>query len=211
METPAEENYLKALWYLGGTEKEVSLQALAQRMGTTPGAVTDMVKKLAEKGYIAYRPYYGVSLTEKGSGVALRVIRRHRIWETFVSERLGYTGEKIHALAERLEHLCDDEFIDRLYTYLGRPALDPHGDEIPALTPKVYPLSRLRGGQRGRIQSYLNHPTIAESLSLLGLQVGDIVEVLGPFPVDGALWVRCGEREYALPPTIAENLFVDIV
>lgn len=211
MQTPAEENYLKALWHLDGVNREVSLQALAQRIGTTPGAVTDMVKKLAEKGYIHYRPYHGVRLTEEGAGIALRVIRRHRIWETFVSERLGYTGEKIHALAEHLEHLSDDEFIERLYAYLGRPALDPHGDEIPSLTPRLYPLSRLRSGQRGRIQSYANHPQIIESLCLLGLQVGNLVEVIRPFPVDGALWIRCGDREQALPPTIAENLFVDIV
>lgn len=211
MQTPAEENYLKALWYLGGTDKEVSLQALAQRMGTTPGAVTDMVKKLADKEYIYYRPYYGVRLTEKGANIAVRVIRRHRIWETFVSQKLGYTGEKIHALAERLEHLCDDEFTERLYAYLGSPRIDPHGDEIPAIAPVIYPLSRLRGGQRARVCSYLDDPAIVQALKLLGIQVGDTVEVIGPFPVDGALWIRCGERECVLPPTIAENLFVDIV
>ncbi|RMF48199.1 MAG: metal-dependent transcriptional regulator, partial [Bacteroidetes bacterium] len=115
MHTVAEENYLKALWYLGGAQKEVSMQALSQRVGATPGATTDMIKRLAEKGYIAYKPYYGVRLTEKGLSIALRVIRRHRIWETFVSVKLGYTGQKIHDLAEKLEHLCDDEFVERLY------------------------------------------------------------------------------------------------
>lgn len=211
VQTPAEENYLKALWYLGGMEREVSLQALAQRMGTTPGAVTDMVKKLAEKEYIYYRPYYGVRLTEKGANIAVRVIRRHRIWETFVSQKLGYTGEKIHTLAESLEHLCDDEFIERLYAYLGHPAIDPHGDEIPVVSPVIYPLSRLRSGQRARVCSYPKEPAIAEALRILNIQIGDVVEVIGPFPVDRALWIRCGERECVLPPTIAENLFVDIV
>ncbi|MCS7152537.1 MAG: metal-dependent transcriptional regulator [Bacteroidia bacterium] len=211
MQTPAEENYLKALWHLGGAEKEVSLQALAQKIGATPGAITDMVKRLAEKGYIHYRPYHGAELTEKGANIALRVIRRHRIWETFVSQRLGYTGEKIHALAEDLEHLCDDEFIERLYVYLGRPALDPHGDEIPAITPSLYPLTRLRSGQRGRLQAYSNQPAIREAVLLLGLQIGELIEVIRPFPVDGALWVRYYGREHVLPPTLAENLFVDIV
>ncbi|MEN3041304.1 MAG: metal-dependent transcriptional regulator [Bacteroidia bacterium] len=211
MQTPAEENYLKALWYLGGANKEVSLQAIAQRVQATPGAVTEMVKKLAEKGYIIYRPYRGASLTAKGQEIALRVIRRHRIWETFVSQRLGYTGEKIHLLAEDLEHVCDDEFAERLYVYLGCPSTDPHGDEIPALGPSLYPVSRLRHGQLGRIQGYVEDPLIEKALALLNLKKGDLIEVLGPFPVDGALWIRCGERTHVLPPTIAENLFVDIV
>ncbi|MCS7296655.1 MAG: metal-dependent transcriptional regulator [Bacteroidia bacterium] len=211
MQTPAEENYLKALWYLEAISREVSLQALAHRVGATPGAVTIMVKKLADKGYIYYRPYYGVTLTEKGRNIALRVIRRHRIWETFISEKLGYTGEKVHELAEHLEHLCDDEFTERLYAYLGYPAADPHGDEIPSAGPVAYPLSRLQVGQKGRICGYGTHPGLATALHLLRLQEGDVIEVLGSFPLDSALWVRCGEREMVIPPTLAENLFIDIV
>ncbi|MCX7607243.1 MAG: metal-dependent transcriptional regulator [Bacteroidia bacterium] len=211
MQTPAEENYLKAIWYLGGAKNEVSMQALAQRLQATSGAVTDMIKKLAEKGYIAYRPYYGAHLTEKGLKVALRIVRRHRIWETFVSEKLGYTGAKIHELAERLEHACDDEFIERLYRYLGEPTVDPHGDEIPPSLEVPQPLSQLLPGQKGIIREWRGISLLEEALHLLNLQVGDVVEVLRPFPADGALWVRCEGRSFVIPPTVAENLLVDIV
>lgn len=210
-QTAAEENYLKALWYLGAVQQEVSMQALSQRIGATPGAVTDMIKKLAEKEYILYKPYYGVRLTEKGLSVALRVIRRHRVWETFVSQKLGYRGDKIHELAEKLEHACDDEFVERLYRYLGEPLVDPHGDEIPPPLAAPRPLSQLLAGQKGLIQEWPSHTVLQEALRLLALKVGDILEVLGPFPVDRAIWVRCGERFLLIPPTLAENLLVDIV
>ncbi|GIV23457.1 MAG: metal-dependent transcriptional regulator [Bacteroidia bacterium] len=211
MQTPAEENYLKALWYLGGATQEVSMQALTQRIGATPGAVTDMIKRLSEKGYITYRPYYGVRLTEEGLRIAVRVVRRHRIWETFVSEKLGYTGEKIHELAEQLEHVCDDEFIERLYGYLGEPKVDPHGDEIPPPVGQSLPLSRLGPGQKGVIQGWRDLPSVREGMTLLALTAGDIVEVLGPFPSDRALWVRCKGQTFVMPPTLAENLWVNIV
>lgn len=211
MHTVAEENYLKALWYLGGVQKEVSMQALSQRVGATPGATTDMIKRLAEKGYIAYKPYYGVRLTEKGLSIALRVIRRHRIWETFVSTKLGYTGEKIHDLAEKLEHLCDDEFVERLYHYLGEPQVDPHGDEIPPPLEVPRPLSQLLPGQKGRLRRVPNELAFQEALHLLGLKVGDECEVVRSFPLDNALWIRCGERSLLVPPTLAENLWMDIV
>lgn len=209
MQSPAEENYLKTLWHLGGAQNEVDMQAISQRIGASPGAVTDMVKRLAEKGYLTYRPYYGARLTEKGLTVALRVVRRHRIWETFVSQKLGYTGERVHELAEKLEHACDDEFIERLYRYLGEPQVDPHGDAIPPAQSHLTPLSRLQPGQQGRIHTW--NPLIQEAVTLLELQPGDVVEVLSPFPADRALWVRLATRSFVLPPTVAEHILVDIV
>ncbi len=209
MQSPAEENYLKTLWYLGGAQNEVDMQAISQRIGATPGAITDMVKRLAEKGYLTYRPYYGARLTEKGLTIALRVVRRHRIWETFVSQKLGYTGERVHELAEKLEHACDDEFIERLYRYLGEPQVDPHGDAIPPALGHAIPLSQLCPGQRGRIHSWA--PSVQEAITLLELHTGDLIEVLSPFPVDRALWVRLSTRTLVLPPTVAEHILVDIV
>lgn len=209
MQSPAEENYLKTLWYLGGAQNEVDMQAISQRIGATPGAITDMVKRLAEKGYLTYRPYYGARLTEKGLTIALQVVRRHRIWETFVSQKLGYTGERVHELAEKLEHACDDEFIERLYRYLGEPQVDPHGDAIPPAPSQPIPLSQLCPGQRGRIHTWA--PSVQEAITLLELHAGDLVEILGPFPVDRALWVRLATRSFVLPPTVAEHILVDIV
>lgn len=209
MQSPAEENYLKTLWHLGGAQREVDMQAISQRTGTTPGAVTDMIKRLAEKGYLTYRPYYGARLTEEGLAIALRVVRRHRIWETFVSQKLGYTGARVHELAEKLEHACDDEFIERLYRYLGEPQVDPHGDAIPPAPSQAIPLSQLRPGQRGRIHTWT--PSIQEAINLLELHSDDLIEVLAPFPADGALWVRLASRCLVLPPTVAEHILVNIV
>ncbi|MCS7163170.1 MAG: metal-dependent transcriptional regulator [Bacteroidia bacterium] len=211
MRTPAEENYLKALWHLGGSQAEVPIQALVQRMGASSGAITDMLKRLAEKGYIIYRPYHGVKLTERGRTVALEMVRRHRIWETFVYEKLGYTGQRIHELAEELEHACDEEFIERLYGFLGQPKLDPHGDEIPALDKGPRPLSRLNKGQKGVIRCWSSNPSVNAGVALLGFMPGEIVKVLDHFPCDQALWVEYQGRLWVVPPTIAENLWVDIV
>lgn len=209
MQSPAEENYLKTLWHLGGAQNEVDMQAISQRIGATSGAVTDMVKRLAEKGYLTYRPYYGAQLTEEGLAVALRIVRRHRIWETFVSQKLGYTGERVHELAEQLEHACDDEFIERLYRYLGEPQVDPHGDVIPPAPSRSMPLSQLHPGQRGRIHTW--DPSIQAAMTLLDLHAGDLIEVVGPFPADKALWVRLAGGCFVLPPTVAEHILVDIV
>lgn len=129
--TSSEENYLKAVYHLQADESTVTTNALAQKLNTRPASVTDMMKKLDAKKLLHYTPYYGFHLTEQGKKAALHIIRRHRLWEVFLAEKLGFTWNEVHGLAEELEHVSSKELIDRLDAYLGHPACDPHGDPIP--------------------------------------------------------------------------------
>jgi len=128
----AEENYLKAIFALQfDFGKGVSTNLIASKIATRPSSVTDMLKKLAVKNLIVYKKYQGVYLTEKGNDLAKKVIRKHRLWETFLVDKLGFKWDKVHDIAEQLEHVKSTELIDKLDAFLGHPKSDPHGDPIP--------------------------------------------------------------------------------
>lgn len=130
--THTEENYLKTIFHLSiPGKKPVTTSALAESLKTTSPSVTDMVKRLSEKGLIKYTKYYGVSLTENGRKAAVNIIRRHRLWEAFLVKALEFKWDEVHAMAEELEHVSSDELIRRIDKYLGYPKTDPHGDPIP--------------------------------------------------------------------------------
>ncbi|MES2732158.1 MAG: metal-dependent transcriptional regulator [Bacteroidota bacterium] len=132
MHSFTEENYLKAIYAL--TQKsdgEINTNAIAERVSTKAASVTDMLKKLAEKQLINYQKYQGVTLTEAGKKTALNIVRRHRLWEVFLVDKLGFGWHEVHTLAEELEHIKSDELIDKLEAFLGNPQVDPHGDPIP--------------------------------------------------------------------------------
>ena len=132
MQTLSEENYLKAIWKLvgvsGGT---VNTNAIAASVNTRAASVTDMLKKLSDKSLIDYVPYKGVSLTKKGKQAAMDVVRKHRLWEVFLVEKLGFGWDEVHDIAEQLEHIHSEELIEKLDRFLGFPKTDPHGDPIP--------------------------------------------------------------------------------
>ena len=130
--TRSEENYLKSIYHLGGTGlNNVSTNALASRLKTKASSVTDMVKKLSEKNLVIYKKYRGVRLTEEGRNVAIKIIRKHRLWEVFLVEKLNFSWDEVHDVAEQLEHVRSDKLISELDAYLGFPSHDPHGDPIP--------------------------------------------------------------------------------
>jgi DtxR family Mn-dependent transcriptional regulator len=209
--SPAEENYLKAIWHHGGSQAEVPMQVLAQTLGTSGPSVTEMARRLTEKGLLTYRPYKGVRFTPQGERLATQIVRRHRIWETFVAQVLGYTGERVHELAEKLEHLSDDEFTERLYAFLGRPARDPHGDEIPAILSEERwkPLSRLAANQRALIRRLPEARDLREVADLLGLKVGQTLKHLRLLPVDHIHLVEYHNQILWIPPSLAETLWVE--
>lgn len=130
--TYTEENYLKAIWSLTPPSgKGVSTNKLANRLDTKASSVTDMVRRLSEKGMVDYVKYQGVKLSAEGRKVAIRVIRKHRLWECFLVDKLGFSWDEVHDLAEQLEHIRSTELTDRLDAFLGHPSFDPHGDPIP--------------------------------------------------------------------------------
>lgn len=127
-----EENYLKAVFYICQAEdKTASTNAISARLQTTAASVSDMIKKLAEKDLISYEKYKGVSLTREGKQIAIRLIRKHRLWEVFLVEKLGFKWDEVHDVAEQLEHIKSPELIKKLDIFLGFPRFDPHGDPIP--------------------------------------------------------------------------------
>lgn len=134
----SEENYIKALYHIGG-ERAVSNGALAQRVGAKGPSATQAVKRLATKGLVEVIPYKGVKLTADGVAIAKHILRKHRLWETFLVEKLGFGWEEVHPLAEQLEHVQSEELVEKLATYLGSPIHDPHGDPIPQADGKIPP------------------------------------------------------------------------
>jgi DtxR family transcriptional regulator, Mn-dependent transcriptional regulator len=130
--TISEENYLKTIWHLLGKQAKLSTNDIAAHGNIKAASVTAMLQKLKSKKLIQYQPYYGVKLTKEGEKFALQVVRKHRLWESFLSEKLKIAWEEVHDIAEQLEHVSSPLLIERLDAYLGHPKTDPHGDPIPA-------------------------------------------------------------------------------
>lgn len=127
-----EENYLKAIFHLAQkTNENVATNDIAKSVSATAASVTDMLKKLSEKKLVTYQKYQGVQLTKNGKQIAIKLVRKHRLWEVFLSEKLGFGWDKVHDIAEQLEHIQSDELIEKLSNFLGNPLYDPHGDPIP--------------------------------------------------------------------------------
>jgi len=135
-----EENYLKAIFALSRlyNEQEVSTNQISDHLKNKAASVTDMLKRLADKKLIDYRPYKGVKLTDKGKKAAIKVIRKHRLWEVFLVEKLKFKWDEVHDIAEQLEHIQSDDLIQKLDNYLGNPKSDPHGDPIPDASGKFF-------------------------------------------------------------------------
>lgn len=127
-----EENYLKAILHLSDeSDSGVSTNAIAKVLNTKPSSVTDMIKKLADKQMVSYKKYYGVNLTSEGRVIAINTLRKHRLWEVFLVEKLSFSWDEVHEIAEQLEHIQSPELTNRLDDFLGNPKYDPHGDPIP--------------------------------------------------------------------------------
>lgn len=133
MLTHTEENYLKAIYHLeiSSEKKETSTNTIAENLAIKPATVTAMLKKLNDKKYISYQKYGKVSLSKTGKNIALQIIRKHRLWEVFLVDKLGFTWDEVHEIAEQLEHIRSSKLTDKLDEYLNFPAFDPHGDPIP--------------------------------------------------------------------------------
>lgn len=212
------ENYLKAIWQIGasGGTESVSTGKLAQSLKVSPGTVTSMQKALAEAGLATYRPYEGVSLTEAGRTLALRMLRRHRLIELFLVKTLGLTWDQVHEEAENMEHAVSDFLIDRIDEFLGHPACDPHGDPIPTANGDLRtsgeqsrPLSNVPAGTQVRLVRVLNQD--AEFLRYLTeseLTIGATALVEQVNESAGLVSLRRGDRPVAMGRAAAEQLLV---
>jgi DtxR family Mn-dependent transcriptional regulator len=213
--TRSEENYIKGIYHLaGGREGSVSTNAIASHMDTKPSSVTDMVKRLSEKKLVHYRKYQGVRLTPAGRRSALQVIRKHRLWETFLVEKLGFNWDEVHEVAEQLEHIKSEKLIDRLDSLLEYPDFDPHGDPIPDRdgvfkTREKKLLSALPEGQSGLCVGVADSTSAyLKFLDKHGIALGDSIRVLEREAFDQSLRIEVSGRQFSISQRIASNLYV---
>ncbi len=218
MVTQAEENHLKAIFKIGEKDGKPALtNAIAALMQTSAASVTDMLKRLADKGLITYEKYRGVQLTEEGNRLATALIRKHRLWEVFLTEKLGFSWDEVHELAEQLEHVQGNDLVSRLDAFLGHPKFDPHGDPIPDAEGrwtfrKQAPLATLQPGDRGVVTGVDEHSaTFLQYLDQIGIALGTSLELLERFPYDQSVRVRMSDgHELVLSDKVTQNLFVKI-
>jgi DtxR family Mn-dependent transcriptional regulator len=211
----AVQDYLKAIYKLQAGGRVVSTSALANAMRVSAPSATGMVKKLAGLRLLRHNPYQGVVLTKAGDKMALEVIRHHRLLELYLVEALGYSWDKVHEEAERLEHVISEEFEDKIFEALGRPTRDPHGEPIPAKDGTLVAvehdsLSDLEPGAKGIIRQVRD--TDAEMLRYLGtrgLVPDTVLEVLEKAPFNGPLTVRTGKTSHVLGRELARHIRVE--
>lgn len=213
--THSEEDYIKAIYHLGVLNNStVATNAIAEQMDTKPSSVTDMIRKLSEKGFVSYKKYQGVSLTDLGTQKALTIVRKHRLWEVFLVDKLDFSWDEVHEIAEQLEHIKSEKLTDSLDKHLGYPKFDPHGDPIPSKA----------GVFTNTTKKLLNEVAINNSgicvgvkdssapflkfLDKYGIALGDYITVIDKEDFDGSLQIKINEKVILISHQIASNLYV---
>jgi DtxR family Mn-dependent transcriptional regulator len=212
-----EENYLKAIYHLSeGGHRGVLTNELAEAMQTKAASVTDMVKKLSAKELIKYEPYYGVHITATGKSQALQVIRKHRLWETFLVQKLGFAWDEVHEVAEQLEHIHSARLIDKLDEYLGFPTVDPHGDPIPDPRGKVktlplISLDQMKPGSKGVITSVKDSdPGLLKYLDKIGAVPGKKIQVVNREDYDESIEVIIERKKVFVSKEVSKNILLSV-
>ena len=217
MFTQSEENYLKAIFHLQQDANDgVSTSSISSFLDTKAASVSEMIKRLAEKKLVDYQKYYGVQLTKNGREHALAVVRKHRLWESFLVERLNFNWDEVHEIAEQLEHIKSIKLVEELDKFLGRPAYDPHGDPIPDAKgnmPEIpnRKLSQLQMGDRGTCKGF--NDTSSSFLKYLAKQkigLGTEVKVVNVEKFDESMTVRIKKEEVQLSKTATDNIYVEL-
>lgn len=213
------EDYVKVIYsFTEWQDKPITSSQLAQRLGVANSSVSEMVRKLKDQGLVDHKPYSAITLTVDGIRLALSMVRRHRLIETYLVQELGYRWDEVHDEAELLEHAVSDTFIERMAGKLGNPLRDPHGDPIPAADgtvqmPHAHRMSELDEGHQGRITRISDdNPELLRYLAAQEIDLDADVEVLGRKPFGGALVVRIGSggagREFDLADEVTSALWV---
>lgn len=212
----AEENYLKAIYHLSQADKsDVSTNAIAEVLQTKPASVSDMIKKLSDKGFINYQKYKGVNVSQKGRKEALQIIRKHRLWEVFLVDKLQFKWDEVHDIAEQLEHIKSPILTEKLDKFLGYPRIDPHGDPIPdergeIVLGKKAPLSDIDEGQKVLVtgvddsdSEFLTH------LDKINIALGTKIIVKEKNTFDGSMQIQLpSDQIIFISKQVADNLLV---
>lgn len=216
-QTLSEENYLKAIYNIGrlAASEKISPTAIAEALGNNPASVVDMIKKLVDKKLISYEKSKGVKFTDKGKKAALLIVRKHRLWEVFLHDKLGYTWDTIHEIAEQLEHIQHPELADRLDKYLGFPQFDPHGDPIPKSNGELpvtsaTTLAEVETGSKGTVVGVKDTSTpFLQYLKQLNVGIGTRISVVERIVFDSSLVIKIGNGgNTTVSKKFSENILV---
>ncbi|WP_179412808.1 metal-dependent transcriptional regulator [Mucilaginibacter sp. E4BP6] len=216
MNTLAEENYLKSIYHLSLTTQNVSTNQLAALLNTKAASVTDMVKKLADKQLINYARYQGVSLSASGEKIALQIVRKHRLWEYFLVEKLHFKWDEVHEMAEEMEHISSKELVDRLDKFMNFPKYDPHGDPIPDSdgnfnTHELKPIATIGVNESGIISGVRDHSAgFLQYLEKQQLTIGKKIKVTEIIGYDNSMILQANDKQIHISREVANNLLIVI-
>jgi len=217
MITLAEEDYLKAIWTISlNTNEKASTNAIADEISTSAASVSDMLRKLQEKELIKYEKYKGVELSEKGNKLATSIIRKHRLWEAFLVNKLDFNWGEVHDVAEQLEHIKSVELVDKLDSFLGFPKFDPHGEPIPTKdgeipTTNTIPLNELQAGTKGKVMGVtLDEKSFLDYLTQLNISIGTKIELLEKIGFDQSLSLKIENTNQHISNDVAKYLLMKI-
>ncbi len=215
MRTSSEEDYLKAIYALSYNNNGASTNALANHLNMKASSITDMLKKLSDKGWVNYEKYKGASLNLNGKIIALSIVRKHRLWETFLVNKLNFKWDQVHEIAEQLEHIKSNELVDRLDDFLGNPKFDPHGDPIPNKDHEITDF---------RKRSYLSEVEVNRDVIIIGVKdssaqllqylekenmiLGKNIIVLEIHDFDKSLRISINGKELNISERVAQNVLV---
>ena len=214
--TYSEENYLKVIYHLSiaSSGKGITTNSIANVMESKPSSVTDMVQKLAEKDLVIYKKYQGVSLTEKGRLHAVMIVRKHRLWEVFLVEKLGFSWDEVHDVAEQLEHIKSEKLTDKLDEFLDFPTEDPHGDPIPDRHGKIAKVEKQLLSETDLNKKVIcvgvkdSSSAFLQYLDKQQIALGSSIKVLGKEDFDLSLTLEVEGKPVTVSNKIAANLFV---
>ena len=215
MITLEREDYLKTIYLLQEDESPVRTTAIARKLSVEPASVTGVIKRLAELEYLHHEPYKGVTLTEVGRQIALKVIRRHRLIELYLIEALNYSWDEVHDEAERLEHAVSETFIERIAAALGYPEIDPHGAPIPTAEGTVAPraeqqLSSLAVGQQGTVSQVSDRdPELLRELAEMGIRPGIQVLVTEIQAIEGPIDIQIANQSHTISLRAAQDVYIE--
>jgi DtxR family transcriptional regulator, Mn-dependent transcriptional regulator len=213
--TISEENYLKVIYHLSlVSPKGVNTNAIAGMLDTKASSVTDMLKKLAEKNLVSYKKYQGVTLTEKGTLSAKMIVRKHRLWEVFLVEKLNFSWDEVHEIAEELEHIKSEKLINKLDVFLDFPAFDPHGDPIPNAKGEIKKVEKQLLSEVALDIDYKcvgvkdSSPEFLQYLDKQKIALGSTFKILERESFDDTLQVEINKNKITISNKIASNLYV---
>lgn len=215
MSTISIENYIKAIYQSSNPDAKISTSEMADKLEVSNAAISDMAKKLSSSGLISYKKYEGFELTEKGLKLAMQVVRRHRLWELFLTKVLGLSWSEVHQEAEKLEHHSSDDLVNKIEEYLDYPTVDPHGDPIPdreGNLPELPEFKKLIECQPGVnckiVRVHDKNTELMNYLSRIGLTLNKKIRVLQKLSFDNSLIIKADGSEYTLSEKISDNIFV---